>query len=337
MSLDTFIHTLPKCELHVHIEGTLEPELKFKLAARNGLSLPFADVAQMRASYRFHDLPSFLTLYYSGMDVLLKEPDFYDLAFAYLQKAHSQNVLYAEIFFDPQAHTARGVSFDTVIRGLRRAQIDAENELGVRSQLIMCFLRDWSAEYAMATLLESLPYKEWIVGVGLDSDEKGNPPSKFLKVFRRAREEGYMLTMHCDVNQADSVAHIWECVDLIGVSRIDHGVNALEDPALCQRLAERKLGLTVCPISNAFVTDGPQTDVIKAMMDLGLRVTVNSDDPAYFGGYIEENFALVQDKLDLGPQGLATISRNAFEAAWLPRRVKDGYLAQVQAHLEAAG
>jgi adenosine deaminase len=189
----------------------------------------------------------------------------------------------------------------------------------------------------MATLLESLPYKEWIVGVGLDSDEKGNPPAKFLKVFRRAREEGYMLTMHCDVNQEDSVGHIWECVDLIGVSRIDHGVNALEDPALCQLLAERKLGLTICPISNAFVTDGPQTEVIKAMMDLGLRVTVNSDDPAYFGGYIEENFALVQQKLDFGPEQLAAISRNAFEAAWLPRRVKDGYLAQLEAHLEGAG
>jgi len=337
MSLDAFIHGLPKAELHVHIEGTLEPELKFKLAARNGLALPFADVDEMRASYRFHDLPSFLGLYYSGMDVLLKEPDFYDLAMAYLTKAHAQTVLYAEIFFDPQAHTSRGVSFDTVIRGLRRAQMDAEQQLGVRSQLIMCFLRDWSAEYAMATLLESLPYRQWIVGVGLDSDEKHNPPSKFAKVFQRAREEGYLLTMHCDVNQEDSVAHIWECVDLIGVSRIDHGCNALEDPALCAVLAQRKLGLTVCPISNAFVTDGPQTDVIKTMLDLGLRVTINSDDPAYFAGYIEENFALVQEKLDLGPAGLTQLSRNAFEAAWLPRAVKDGFLAQLEAHATAFG
>ena len=337
MSLDAFIHGLPKAELHVHIEGMLEPELKFKLAARNGLALPFADVDEMRASYRFHDLPSFLGLYYSGMDVLLKEPDFYDLAMAYLTKAHAQTVLYAEIFFDPQAHTSRGVSFDTVIRGLRRAQMDAEQQLGVRSQLIMCFLRDWSAEYAMATLLESLPYRQWIVGVGLDSDEKHNPPSKFAKVFQRAREEGYLLTMHCDVNQEDSVAHIWECVDLIGVSRIDHGCNALEDPALCAVLAQRKLGLTVCPISNAFVTDGPQTDVIKTMLDLGLRVTINSDDPAYFAGYIEENLALVQEKLDLGPAGLTQLSRNAFEAAWLPRAVKDGFLAQLEAHATAFG
>ena len=335
MTIETFIHGLPKCELHVHIEGTLEPELKFKLAERNRMDLPFKDAAEMRAAYAFHDLPSFLGLYYSGMDVLLKEPDFYDLAMAYLTKARSQNVLYAEIFFDPQAHTARGVSFDTVIRGLRRAQIDAENQLGVRSQLIMCFLRDWSAEFAMATLLESLPYKEWIVGVGLDSDEKDNPPRKFAKVFARAREEGYLLTMHCDVNQQDSVAHIWECVDLIGVARIDHGVNALEDPALCKVLAERKLGLTVCPISNAFVTDGPQTDVIKQMLDMGLRVTVNSDDPAYFAGYIEENFALVQQKLDLGPAGLTALSRNAFEAAWLPRQIKDRYLSMLDAHAAA--
>jgi adenosine deaminase len=188
MSIESFIHELPKCELHVHIEGTLEPELKFRLAARNQIALPFKDAAEMRASYAFHDLPSFLGLYYSGMEVLLTAADFYDLAIAYLTKARAQNVLYAEIFFDPQAHTSRGVSFDTVIRGLRRAQIDAEQQLGVRSQLILCFLRDWSAEYAMATLLESLPYKEWIVGVGLDSDEKNNPPSKFAKVFARARD-----------------------------------------------------------------------------------------------------------------------------------------------------
>jgi adenosine deaminase len=336
MTIETFIHGLPKCELHVHIEGTLEPELKFRLAARNGLSLPFRDEAEMRAAYRFHDLPSFLTLYYSGMEVLLKEPDFYDLAMAYLAKAKSQNVLYAEIFFDPQAHTSRGVSFDTVIRGLRRAQMDAQARLGVRSQLIMCFLRDWSAEFAMATLLESLPYKDWIVGVGLDSDEKNNPPAKFAKVFARAREEGYLLTMHCDVNQEDSVAHIWDCVNLIGVDRIDHGCNALEDPDLCRVLAERRLALTVCPISNAFVTDGPQTDVVARMLDLGMRVTINSDDPAYFAGYIEENYALVQAKLGLGPPGLATLSRNAFEAAWLPRTLKDRYIAEIDAHLAAA-
>jgi adenosine deaminase len=334
MSITSFIHGLPKCELHVHIEGTLEPELKFKLAARNGITLPFKDVSEMKASYVFHDLPSFLTLYYGGMVVLLTEPDFYDLTLSYLTKAHSQNVVYAEIFFDPQAHTSRGVSFDTIIRGIRRGQIDAENRLGIRSQLIMCFLRDWSAEFAMATLLESLPYKEWIVGVGLDSDEKGNPPAKFAKVFARARREGYLLTMHCDVNQDDSVAHIWDCVNLIGVDRIDHGVNSLEDAALCTTLIERKLALTVCPISNAFVTDGPATDVVGKMLALGMRVTINSDDPAYFGGYIEENFALVENNLGLGPTGLSMLSKNAIEGSWLPRATKDQFLARVDAHLK---
>jgi adenosine deaminase len=333
MSPQSFIHGIPKVELHVHIEGTLEPELKFKLAARNGISLPFKDPAEIRASYVFHDLPSFLALYYGGMEVLLTEPDFYDLTMDYLAKANSQNVLYAEIFFDPQAHTSRGVSFDTVIRGIRRGQIDAENRFGIRTQLIMCFLRDWSAEFAMATLLESLPYREWIVGVGLDSDEKGNPPAKFAAVFARARREGYMLTMHCDVNQEDSVSHIWDCVTTIGVDRIDHGVNALEDSALCKALADRQLALTVCPISNTFVTDGPATDAVARMLDLGLRVTINSDDPAYFGGYIEENFALVEARLNLGPSGLTTLSKNAIEASWLPRATKDLFLRKVEEHL----
>src|SRR5215471_9092453 len=207
-SLRTFIEAMPKCELHVHVEGTLEPEMKLALAQRNGVKLPYRGVKQLKAAYDFDDLPSFLKVYYEGMSVLLEEPDFYDLAYAYLTKAHAQNVRYAEMFFDPQAHTGRGVAFDAVIRGIRRAQLDAEKRLGIRSQLIMCFLRDWSAEFAMATLLESLPYKQWIVGVGLDSDEKGNPPVKFKDVFRRAREEGYLLTMHCDVDQQDSVAHI---------------------------------------------------------------------------------------------------------------------------------
>jgi adenosine deaminase len=335
MSMKAFIHELPKCELHVHIEGTLEPELKFELASRNGIALPFQNVAQMKASYVFHDLPSFLTLYYSGMDVLLTEQDFYDLTMRYLAKAHSQNVVYAEMFFDPQAHTSRGVSFDTVIRGIRRGQFDSEKQLGIRSQLIMCFLRDWSAEFAMATLLQSLPYKEWIVGVGLDSDEKGNPPAKFAKVFARARSEGYLLTMHCDVNQEDSVSHIWDCVNLIGVDRIDHGVNSLEDPTLCRTLIERKLALTVCPVSNSFVTDGPGTDAVGKMLELGMRVTINSDDPAYFGAYIEENLALVEANLELGPEGLAALSRNAIEASWLPRATRDKFLARVDAHLSA--
>jgi len=327
-----FIRKMPKAELHVHIEGTLEPEMKFALARRNGVRLPYKNVKQLKAAYGFGDLPSFLAVYYEGMSVLLKEPDFYDVTYAYLAKARSQNVVYAEMFFDPQAHTARGVAFDTVIRGIRRAQLDAETRLGIRSQLIMCFLRDWSAEFAMATLLESLPYKQWIVGVGLDSDEKNNPPVKFKAVFQRAREEGYLLTMHCDVDQQESVGHIWQCLRDIDVARIDHGVNALEDPKLCAEIKRRGLALTVCPISNGYVTDGTKAAAIKAMLDRGMRVTVNSDDPAYFPGYMTENLIAVQEEADLSKPELLQLSRNAFEAAWLPRRQRDEYLATLDAN-----
>ena len=253
-----FIEGMPKAELHVHVEGTLEPELKFDLARRNAIELPYRSVEEMRAAYDFDDLPSFLKMYYEGMGVLRTEQDFYDLTTAYLTKAHSQNVIYAEIFFDPQAHTSRGIAYDTVIRGIRRAQEDAEDKLGIRTQLIMCFLRDMSAESAMATLEQSLPYKDWIVGVGLDSDEKGNPPIKFKAVFARARAEGYRLTMHCDVDQENSTRHIRQTLEDIGVERIDHGVNALEDEALCREIVRRGLALTVCPISNKCITGQPQ-------------------------------------------------------------------------------
>ena len=327
-----FIEKMPKCELHVHIEGTLEPALKFALAERNGVKLPYESVEQLKAAYDFDDLPSFLAVYYEGMSVLLKEPDFYDVAYAYLAKAHAQNVVYAEMFFDPQAHTARGVGFDTVIRGIRRAQLDAERRLGIGSQLIMCFLRDWSAEFAMATLLESLPYKQWIVGVGLDSDEKDNPPVKFKKVFERAREEGYLLTMHCDVDQQHSVAHIWQCLNEIDVARIDHGVNALEDAKLCAEIKRRGLALTVCPISNSYVTDGTKAAAIKTMLANGLCVTVNSDDPAYFPGYMNENLIAVQEEADLSSGDLVRLACNAFDAAWLPRASKDKYLARLEAY-----
>ncbi|MEV5558915.1 adenosine deaminase [Nonomuraea wenchangensis] len=328
-----FIAGLPKCELHLHIEGTLEPELKFELAARNGLGLPYASAEEMRAAYSFDSLPSFLTVYYEGMRVLRTEPDFYDLAMAYLRKAAAQNVRYAEIFFDPQAHTGRGVPFDVVIRGLRRALMDAEAQLGVRAQLIMCFLRDFQAEYAMATLLESLPYKEWIAGVGLDSDEKGNPPAKFAEVYARARAEGYLLTMHCDVDQDDAVEHIRQAIEDIGVDRIDHGVNILEDQRLVELVLARGMGLTCCPISNGFVTDSMKAEGIRKLMDLGVRVTINSDDPAYFDGYVQENLIALHKALQLSEQELAGLERNAFEVTWLPRPVKDAYLAEVDAYL----
>ena len=327
-----FIAGLPKCELHLHIEGTLEPELKLELARRNAVDLPYETVEEMRAAYDFTDLPSFLACYYEGMSVLRAEPDFYDLAIAYLRRAASQNVRYAEIFFDPQAHTSRGVPFDVVMRGLRRALVDAETQLGLKAQLIMCFLRDFQAEYAMATLLESLPYRDWIVGVGLDSDEKGNPPAKFAAVFERARQEGYMLTMHCDVDQQDSIEHIRQCVEQIGVDRIDHGVNLLEDPTLVEAIKQRGLGLTVCPISNSYVTDSMKADAIRRMLDLGLRVTINSDDPAYFPGYVQENLVAIQEALGLSREELIQLERNAFEIAWLPRHVKDAYLAELNVY-----
>lgn len=324
--MNDFIAGLPKAELHLHIEGTLEPELRLELAQRNGIALPYDSIEEIRAAYAFDDLPSFLKVYYEGMAVLRTEPDFYHLAMAYLRKAAAQNVRYAEIFFDPQAHTSRGVPFDVVIRGLRRALLDAEAQLGLRAQLIMCFLRDFQAEYAMATLLESLPYKEWIVGVGLDSDEKANPPAKFAAVYRRARQEGYLLTTHCDVDQENSIEHIRQAVREIGVDRVDHGVNVLEDPELVSEIVAKGIGLTGCPISNGVVTRSTKAAEIKELLALGVRVTINSDDPAYFPGYVAENLAV----MDFTREELLLVQRNAFEIAWLPRWLKDAYLAELE-------
>jgi adenosine deaminase len=335
--MKSLIEGMPKAELHVHLEGTLEPELKFRLAARNGLELPYRSPAEMRAAYTFTDLTSFLAMYYEGMSVLRTEPDFYDLAMAYFRKAHSQRVVYAEPFFDPQAHTSRGIAFDTVIRGFRRAQADAEAKLGLHTQLIMCFLRDLPADSAMDTLAQSLPYRDWIVGVGLDSDEKGNPPVKFEAVFDRARNEGYHLTMHCDVDQDDSVAHIWQCLNAIGVERIDHGVNCLADDDLVARLAGDGIGLTVCPISNSYCTDGLKAAEIKTMLDRSLQVTVNSDDPAYFCGYVSENLTAVAEAAGLTRADLVQLERNAFQIAWLTDQQKDAYLADLDSWGKNAG
>lgn len=325
-ALAAFIEGAPKAELHLHLEGTLEPELKFELAARNGLDLPYGSVDEMRAAYGFGDLPSFLAVYYEGMSVFRTERDFYDLAMAYFRKAHSQNIVYAEVFFDPQAHTTRGIPFGTVIQGFRRAQEDAEASFGLPSQLIMCFLRDLTAESAMDTLEQSLRYRDWIAGVGLDSDEKSNPPAKFKDVFSRARGEGYRLTMHCDVDQENSVEHIWQCVEEIGVDRIDHGVNALEDAALIREINARRLGLTICPISNSYVADGLKAEEIKSMLDLGVRVTINSDDPAYFPGYLNENLIAVQGAAQLTREEITQLARNAFTVSWLAMEDRDRYL-----------
>lgn len=319
---------LPKAELHVHLEGTLEPELAFALAARNAIHLPWPSPEALRAAYAFNDLPSFLAVYYGGMNVLRTEADFYDLTMAYFRQAAADNIVYVEPFFDPQAHTRRGIPFDVVIRGILRAQADARQHLGVASNLIMCFLRDESADSAAEHLELALPWLDHLIGVGLDSDEAGNPPRKFAAVFARARALGLRLTMHCDVNQLDSVRHMRECLDLIGVDRIDHGVNALDDPALVPEIVRRGLALTVCPVSNTFVVGHLTADAIRALMDQGVRVTINSDDPAYFGAYLTGNLKALRDQAGFEPARIVRLARNAFEGAWLDDAERAAYLTQ---------
>ena len=331
-NLDGFIEAMPKAELHVHVEGTLEPELKFVLAKRNALDLPYPSVEAMRAAYDFDDLPSFLKMYYEGMGVLLVEQDFYDLTYRYLEKAQSQNVVYAEIFFDPQAHTSRGVAYETVINGIHRAQVDGLSHLGIKTNLIVCFLRDMSAASAMEALEQSLPYKDWIIGAGLDSNEKGNPPIKFKAVFERARKEGFKLTMHCDVDQENSTVHLWQTLNDIGVDRIDHGVNALEDEALCAEIKKRNLALTVCPISNSYITGMLKATEIKTMLEKGMRVTVNSDDPAYFPGYMTENLIATQKEANLSKAQVVQLAANAVEGSWLSRQDKDAFLKDLSVY-----
>lgn len=334
--MSSFIGGMPKAELHVHIEGTLEPELKFELAARNDVGLRYRSAAEMRAAYTFDDLASFLAAYYEGMSVLRTERDFYDLAMAYFRKASGQGVVYAEVFFDPQAHTSRGIPFGTIIDGLHRARLDAHDGLGLRAQYIMCFLRDMTADSAAETLEWSLPYRDRIVGVGLDSDERDNPPLKFKEVFGLARGEGYRLTMHCDVDQADAVQHIWQCLDDIGVERIDHGVNCLEDGALAARLGRDGTGLTVCPVSNRWVAGGLKERELKTMLDRSLRATVNSDDPAYFGAYMTENLVAVQEAAALTEQEILQLARNAFDVAWLDAADREHYLDDIEAYARSA-
>ena len=327
------IEALPKTELHVHLEGTLELEMSFALAQKNGIALPFKSPEELLKAYDFHDLPSFLAIYYPAMNVLQDESDFFALAWAYLQKAHSQNIVYAEMFFDPQAHTSRGVPFATVIGGIRRAQEQAAAELGLETQLILCFLRDLPADSAMATLREALPWKHWLVGVGLDSDEKGNPPSKFAEVFALARAEGLKLTMHCDVNQQDTLLHLGQVLDDIRVDRIDHGVNSLEDPALCRTIADRALGLTVCPVSNRFVVQDLTASHLRRMLQLGMRATVNSDDPAYFRAYVNENYIALVDEGGMTRDEIVQLVRNGFLVSWIDETKKQRYLSQVDAVL----
>jgi adenine deaminase len=325
--LGGFIAGLPKAELHIHIEGSLEPEMMLALAGRNSVALPYRDVEAVRAAYRFGNLQDFLDLYYQGMSVLRQEQDFYDLAMAYLRRAAAENVRHTEIFFDPQGHTERGIAFKTVIDGLWRALKDGERELGLTASLILCFLRHLDEADAERTLDQALPYKDGIIGIGLDSSEVGHPPSKFKNVFRRARQEGLHLVAHA--GEEGPPHYVWEALDLLGVDRIDHGNRALEDDALVARLARDRMALTVCPLSNLrlCVVDDLRRHPLRRMLDSGLVVTLNSDDPAYFGGYMNENFRAVQSALALSEAELRTIARNGFAASFMPAGEKAAALA----------
>ena len=333
--MSEFIENMPKCELHVHLEGTLEPEHIFELAQKNGIELDYDSPQAVIDAYDFNDLPSFLKIYYEGMNVLQTEQDFYDLTYRYFERAAADNVLYVEPFFDPQGHTTRGVGFDTVINGIHRAQNDAARKLGVESNLIMCFLRDMSAESAMAHLEMAKPHLEKIIGVGLDSDEKDNPPLKFAEVFAKAREWGLKLTMHCDVDQENSVSNIRDVVTKIEVDRIDHGVNSLEDDALCEEIVRRGLGLTVCPVSNTFCANSLTAEEIRTMLQKGMRATVNSDDPAYFRAYMTDNFKALSEQGGLTDDELVQLSRNAFTVSWLDDAARQAYIDKLDAYVAA--
>jgi len=323
------IDTLPKAELHIHIEGSLEPEMMVELAARNGVELPYADVDAVRAAYDFANLQDFLDLYYQGMSVLWTEQDFYDLTMAYLRRSAADGVTRSEIFFDPQGHTERGIVFETVLDGIHRALGDGETELGLKSQLILCFLRHLDEADAARTLDAALPYKDRIIGVGLDSSEVGHPPSKFKNVFRRARDEGFLLVAHA--GEEGPPEYVWEAVDVLGVDRIDHGNRALEDPALVRRLAADGMTLTVCPLSNLrlCVVDDMKDHPLRRMLDAGLKATVNSDDPAYFGGYMNDNLTAVDTALDLSRDELIAVIRNGFAGSFMPAADKVAALQQI--------
>ncbi|EKO3932078.1 adenosine deaminase [Vibrio fluvialis] len=312
-----FIQQLPKVELHLHIEGSLEPELMFDLAQRNQIAIPFSSPDEVRAAYQFSNLQSFLDIYYQGANVLIHEQDFFDLTWAYLLRCQQDNVMHTEIFFDPQTHTARGIAFDTVIRGITQALDKAKQELGISSQLIMCFLRHLSEDDAMLTLQQALPYKDKIVGVGLDSSEQGHPPEKFQRVFRQAREAGFIAVAHA--GEEGPALNIRNAIDLLGVQRVDHGVRCVEDATLVQELQETRMPLTVCPLSNLKLkvfTEMEQHNIVELLRQ-GLCVTINSDDPAYFGGYMTDNFMAVAKAHPMSHQELAQFTLNAIEASFI--------------------
>lgn len=330
MSIEDFILGLPKAELHVHIEGTFEPELMFELAGRNNRKLKHQTVYDLKSAYQFNNLQEFLDIYYSGADVLIEEQDFYDLTWAYLLKIHSQNVLHAEIFFDPQTHTSRGISFHKVISGIHHALEDGRRELGISSKLILSILRHYSEESAFQTFQEALEYKNLITAIGLDSSERGHPPSKFERIFAKARHEGFLTVAHA--GEEGPPEYVWEALNLLHVSRIDHGNRSLEDPLLVQELVKRKIPLTVCPLSNLKLkvvhdmTKHPLTE----MLEKGMMATVNSDDPAYFGGYVNENFLAVAIELNLTRKQIVQLAKNSFTASFLEEEAKQQMIEKVE-------
>jgi adenosine deaminase len=333
--LPELLRRMPKAELHIHIEGSLEPELIFALAARNGVEIPYASVEELRKAYAFTNLQSFLDIYYAGASVLLKEQDFYDMARAYLERAAADNVVHAELFFDPQTHTARGVSMETVINGLHRACTEARLALGVDASLILCFLRHLSEEEAFETLEQALPFRSKFIGVGLDSSEVGHPPEKFARVFARCRELGLHLVAHA--GEEGPPAYIWTALDLLKVERIDHGVQSTKDPALMQRLAKDRVPLTVCPLSNLKLCVFPKLEQhnLRELLDAGLCATVNSDDPAYFGGYMNENFLQTFAATGMAAQHAYQLAKNSFEASFIDAKQKDQYYELLDATFAA--
>jgi len=335
MEISDFVAGLPKVELHLHIEGSLEPGMMLDLAKRNDIPLIHKDEAALLEAYQFTQLQDFLDLYYEGMSVLLTERDFYDLTWAYLEKVAAQNTRHVEIFFDPQGHTSRGIAFETVLSGIRRALDDGERHLGISNRLIMCFLRHLSEADGFATLEQALPHRDEIYGVGLDSSELGYPPSRFERLFTRCRDEGFALVAHA--GEEGPAHYVQEAVDLLRVQRIDHGNRAMEDPALVTRIAKAGIPLTVCPLSNVRLqnVDRIENHPIGRMMAAGLKVTINSDDPAYFGGYMNENFQAVMDGPNLSRDDVVIAASNAIEASFATPDRKEALHAELQAYLAA--
>lgn len=323
------IKTLPKAELHLHIEGSLEPELMFRLAKKNNISIPYEDVEAVRRAYNFNNLQSFLDIYYAGAKVLITKDDFYDLTWDYVLKCVDNNIVHTEIFFDPQTHTERGIAFETVISGIKEALDDAKAQYGITSCIIMCFLRHLSQDEAFDTLQEALKFKDCIVGVGLDSSEVGNPPSKFEAVFKKAHDEGFKLVAHA--GEEGDFSYIYEALDLLNVDRIDHGVQAIQSEALMNRLKDEQMPLTVCPNSNIElkVFDSYDSHNIKELLNFGLNVSINSDDPAYFKGYINQNFINLCEHLDLSEDDIITLVKNSFKSAFITDDLKQTYLDRV--------